>query len=246
MSQLRVLRVVLQGLPCPRALSRCIAPSRPTYCRLVWQHGFHTSQRTQAKNKVKKGDAPVVSNGATAQEFNAEALESSCKLAISKLQKEIQDLKAGRQNPNILNNLKIASENTTLSTLATVSQKNPKTFLVTVYDPVHVKDISSAIASSVQNLNPQPVPNNPTQLLINIPKDSSSARAEKVKLLAHKAEQTRTQIRFVRGDALKTIKKSQASKDEQKRDEKAVGSLIDKFGKEIDSIALGAKKEMES
>lgn len=219
---------------------RCIIPN---------VQNFSAAAFTLAKNKVKKGAAShetQANNSDNVLVFDKSKLETSCSSVIAKLQKELQELRAGRQNPSILNNLKISSENTILSTLAAVTQKNPKTFLVTVYDPNHVKHISAAIASSGQNLNPQPVPNNPAQLTINIPKDSSSAKAEKVKALGQKAEQAKVQIRFLRGDAIKGIKKSSGSDDIQKKDEKTVGTIVDKFGKEIDKLLEGAKRDMDA
>lgn len=211
-------------------------------------NNFSSRLSLYAKNKAKKGSSSISSDtqGDEEQQFDRSKLEASCDKVIKKLQKEIQDLKAGRQNPNILNSLKVPAENATLSQLAAVSQKNPKTFIVTVFDPAHVKHISSAIASSGQNLNPQSVPNNPTQLVINIPKDSASAKVEKVKSLQQTAEQARIQIRSIRGDTLKSIKKNGGSTDERRNDEKTVGTIIDKFGKDIDNSAMSAKKDLES
>lgn len=210
------------------------------------KRSFNSSASLQAKNKTKKGDTAALTSSVLGDTtgFDKSTLEQSCTSTLSKLQKELQDLKSGRQDPNILNHLKIPSENTILSTLATVSQKNPKTFLVTVYDPIHVKHVSSAIAGSNQNFNPQPVPNNPTQLTINIPKDSSSARAEKVKVIGQKTEQAKVQIRHHRGDALKVIKKSESSKDERKQEEKEVQEVIERFGKEVDKLTETVKKDL--
>lgn len=241
----------LVRLRCERQFPRC----SPT--RVVFQSNQHaatiakarclsTTRPDLAKGKAKKGgssnNASQQTDGPSAASFDHKAFEASCGNIIARLQKDLQDLKAGRQNPNILNNIKIPSEDTTLNTLAVVTQKNPKTFLITIYDPAHVKAISSAIASSGQNLNPQPVANNPVQLTVSIPKDSSSARAERQKVLGQKAEQARIQVRALRADALKRVKRSGASDDGQKAEEKTIGATVDRFGKEIDTIA---KKELD-
>lgn len=218
------------------------------YIPIKHARSFSNAIGLLAKNKLHKDAAesrPEVGGGDKGA-FDQTKLESDCESTVKKLQKDIQDLKAGRRNPDKLNNLKIPSQKTILSTLAAVTQKNPKTYVVTVFDPVHVKHVSSAIAGSGENFNPQPVPNNPTQLTINIPQDSSSAKSEKVKTLQQKAEQARVHIRAIRGEQLKDVKKSQGSKDEKRKDEKTVGSIIERFGKEIDALVSNAKKDLES
>lgn len=177
----------------------------------------------------------------TDKAFDKADLEASCKAAVTKLQKDIAGIKQGKQNPSILNNLKIPPQNTTLGVLANVAQKNPKTFLVTVYDPAHVKFISSAIASSGNNFNPQPVPNNTQQLTINIPKESTSNKAERIKLVTAKIEVAKTTIRHARADSMKLIK-SDISTDSQKRDERVLSTILESTTKEIDRLLELAKR----
>lgn len=216
-------------------------------CMLCSQRRLFSITAIDYAKKSKREDKTAVRDKQPKddKEFDKSTLETNCLSVVSKLQKEITELKQGRHNPAVLNNLKISAEHTTLGKLADVSQKNPKTFLVTVYDPAHVKAVSAAIASSGQNFNPQPVPNNNQLLTINIPKDSSSGKAEKVKLLLAKAEHARTSIRHLRGESLKIIKSNGMSDDSQKRDEKDVGTVIDRLGKEIDKLVDNTKKDID-
>lgn len=219
-----------------RALGRC-----PRCLLLKVTRGLSTSSTIYAKKAKKEIVSPKQVTDAS---FDKDALESECSSAVTKLQKEIADIKQGRQNPAILNNLKIPQHDCKLSDIAAVSQKNQKTFSVLVYDTADVKYVSAAIASSGQNLNPQAVPNNAQMLTIAIPRDSDSVRADKLKLLGTRTEQCRTAIRHRRAEAMKLVKSINDSTDVQKKQEKEITGIIERFTKQLDGMLDKAKMEI--
>lgn len=213
------------------------------------RHAFSTTFSLQAKNKSKaKSSAPSPSeDSASTSTILDSALadaEAAVEVVMKKLNEQIKHLKAGRQNPSRLKNLKIPGEDTILSTLAAVTQKNPKTFLVTVYDPAHVKQISSVIASSGQNFNPQPVPNNPTQLTINIPSESALAIGQKVKQLNEHGLKAKDAVRHARGNGIRAIRASKATNDQMSVVEKKVHALSSTSTSGIDKLVDDTRKAM--
>ncbi|CCG83788.1 protein of unknown function [Taphrina deformans PYCC 5710] len=240
-----------------------VKPARITRCARVYQHikrehqrhAFSTTIAPQAKNKNKgKSESASSSTSPSGDSSSLGALlnstivdaEAATQAAVHKLNEQVKQLRAGRQDPGKLKNLLIPGEDTTLGSLAAVTQKNPKTFLVTVYDPAHVKQISSAIASSGQNFNPQPVPNNPMQLTINIPSESAIALGQKVKLLNELGVKAKDAVRHARGNAIRAIRASGGSIDQMTPIEKKVHALVTKHNTGIDKVVEDNRKAIGS
>lgn len=210
--------------------------------------GFTTTPLSLAKKGKKGGSEPAQSASSDqGPSFDRSALDSSCDTILKQLQKDLGDLKQGRTNPKILNNLRVSSDTldkVPLSSLAAVTQRDPRTLLVTVYDPADVRAVQRTIQEANLNFNPQPVPKNDAQLAIALPRVTQEVRREQQAHMVKRAEAAKTQLRNTRADAMKAIKKSQTSEDERKRQEKEVTAVLEKHGKSIDQLLEQAKQAL--
>jgi ribosome recycling factor len=210
------------------------------------RHLSLTRPLLKKKDNAKKANAPAKSSPSTgAAGMDMTKLEAACSDAHQKLTRALQEIKMGRDNVETIAAIKMPVTKEFLSAYADVIQRDPRTYLVTVFDLDHVKDVMSAITQANMGLNPQPVPKNPHQVTVPIPPSTNDFKTEQVRRIMKKYEVFKGSVRALRNDWLKRIQKSGASKDEIKDNERDVTSVLERAAKEAERLFEAAKADVK-
>ena len=174
--------------------------------------------------------------------------------AADKMQKTIDalastylTLKAGRANPHMLDKLSADyyGTPTPINQMAAISAPEPRTLLVTPWDPGALKDIEKAIMASNLGLNPS---NDGKAIRLIIPQLTEERRKELVKLVGKEAEDCKVALRNIRRNAMEDIKKQEKDKniteDDVKDGEKLVQKTLDDNIKKVDEMMKEKEKEI--
>lgn len=159
---------------------------------------------------------------------------------------ELAGIRAGRANPALIEHIPVSvyGSQMKLNELGNISAPQPSLLTVQVWDASILNDVIKAIQQANLGLNPA---NEGTLIRLPIPPLTQERRAEFIKLLHQKIEETHVAIRQIRQDFRNEWKKEQESgqfgEDEFFRREKILQELIDKKIAEIES--LGKAKEAE-
>ena len=175
-----------------------------------------------------------------------ENLKEKIEKSIVVLKEELAAVRAGRANPGILD--KIAVEYygvpTPLKGLANISVPDPRTILISPFDPKAVPDIEKAINLANIGINPS---NDGKAIRLSVPEVTEERRKELTKSVKKLGENDKVAIRNLRRDANDQLKKMQKAgeitEDDLAQDEKVVQKMIDDAIKEIDEIVK--KKEAD-
>lgn len=166
---------------------------------------------------------------------------------IAALESELASVRAGRANPAVLDKVTVDyyGSPTPVNQVATVSSPEARTLLIQPWDKTLLKPIEKAIQTSDIGINPQ---NDGICLRLNFPPLNEERRRELGKLIFKYAEESKVAIRSIRRDALEKIKdmkkKSEITEDDQKKAEKRMQDLTDKFCKTADEVAAAKEKEI--
>ncbi|GME70144.1 unnamed protein product [Ambrosiozyma monospora] len=149
------------------------------------------------------------------------SLETSFKKTLELYNKKITEIKMGKANPTIFNNLMITidKKDYPFTDLAAASLQN-KNLTVTVFDPNNAKRIISAILAANLGLTPELDPKNNQSLKIKNPLTSSKdVKAKQLKELKEafdnhaKNNSSSHSLVSLRGKVVKDLKKVEGSKD---------------------------------
>ncbi|HEX6593929.1 MAG TPA: ribosome recycling factor [Bacillota bacterium] len=166
--------------------------------------------------------------------------------AIQAYSKNLATVRAGRANPNILDNVFVEyyGAPTPLNQLASVSAPEARLLVITPYDKSALGDIERAIQKADLGFFPS---NDGNVVRISIPALTEERRKELVKVVGKYAEEARVQIRNVRRDGNDQLKKAEKNgditEDELRAYQDDVQKETDKFINEVDELAQ--KKEEE-
>ena len=105
--------------------------------------------------------------------------------------------------------------------------------LVTPYDPGNIQAIEAAIRKD-QNLGLNPADDGKV-IRVPIPALTEERRKEIVKMAEGKAEEARIQLRKIRDEGRKDLKKAELAEDAKKRDEKELDEMAKKFSEQIET-----------
>lgn len=166
--------------------------------------------------------------------------------ALEHLKTELQGVRTGRANPAMVENVSIEvyGSNMRLRDLASITAPEPRQILIQPFDG----QTTNSIAKSIEKANLGFMPNiDGTLIRINIPPMDKTLRERMVKMIHESREKAKVVIRNLRRDANDRIrdqkKAGEVTEDIQKKEEKRIQELTDKFCKEADDIA--AHKEVE-
>jgi len=175
--------------------------------------------------------------------FIVDSAKESMDQAITHLEKEILNIRAGKANPIMLSGVKVDYYGTLtpLSQVANISTPDARTLTVQPWEKNIIGDIEKAILIANLGLNPM---NNGESIIINIPALTEERRRDLAKLAKSEAENAKIGIRSARKDANDEIKKSEASEDIQKNYEIDIQNLTDQYIKNVDEIFSIKEKEI--
>ena len=158
---------------------------------------------------------------------------------IDVFSKELNSLRTGRANANMLDLLKVDvyGQKMPINQLGTITTPEPRTINIQVWDLNNVGLIDSAIKKSELGLNPQI----DGQLIrLPIPELSEERRNEMKKIVKSMGEKCKISIRNIRREAndelKKLLKKKEISEDEEKNLKKMFKYL------QINILKLSMKK----
>ena len=165
--------------------------------------------------------------------------------AIENMEKRFTNVRAGRANPRILDNVmvKYYGIETPLIQLATVSVPEARQLVIKPFDKSCIPDIEKGIFEANIGLTPN---NNGETIMLIIPELTEERRREYVKEAKAISEEGKIALINIRQDANNSIKKSEVPEDEQKRACDEVQELINKYNKVVDEkLKLKEKELME-
>lgn len=174
-------------------------------------------------------------------------IENKMKNAIEHFKVELRNLRTGRANPAVLDNVivDVYGSDMRLKDIAQVSVSDSRQLLVSPYDPQTAGSIAKGIERA--NLNLMAIVDGHV-VRIPVPPLTEEIRRDTVKLGKKKAEDTKVQLRDIRRKGNDLIKKQKADneipEDMQKKMEKQIQELTDKFCKEVDTLFSQKEKDI--
>lgn len=166
---------------------------------------------------------------------------------VSVLRSEINSVRAGRANPQLLDSIRVDyyGTPTPISQVGNVSAPEPRLLVISPWDNKLIPLIEKAIRVSDLGINPI---NDGKVIRLAVPELTEERRKELVKNVHKLGEEARVAIRNVRRDANDGLKKLQKSseitEDELKRFEDDIQKMTDRYGKIIEDILKEKEKEM--
>ncbi|KAG0190598.1 hypothetical protein DFQ28_001805 [Apophysomyces sp. BC1034] len=198
--------------------------------------------RWYAKKTNKKKGAATEENDtvAEAKQFDSKQLDERMVNSINTLKEHLASMRVGRANPALLDTVRVRIENAnySLRDLAQVTIRDPQTLM-------YLSAVDKGIREAGINLNP--VIDNKI-IRVPIPKPTKESRDKMAKLANQSGEQAKGKIRSLRQDGMKQLKHDAKlqSADENKKLEKAVQTMTDKYNKTIDELIKSKIKEIQS
>ena len=167
--------------------------------------------------------------------------------SISSLKKDINTLRTGRANINMLDNVKVDvyGQLMPLDQLATISVPEARLISIQVWDKANTVLIESAIQKSELGINPQI---DGQIIRLRIPDLTEDRRKDLIKILKNMGEKGKVAIRNIRREANEEIKKKlkdkQISEDDNKNFEKNIQKITDSNIENIEKILSEKEKEI--
>lgn len=174
-------------------------------------------------------------------------LEERSKKTISVLKEDLNTVRAGRANPALLDKVSVQyyGSPTPLKNLSNISTPDPRTLLITPFDPKSISEIEKAINIANIGINPS---NDGKCIRLVIPPVTEDRRKELTKTVKKMGEDSKVAIRNLRRDANDHLKKMEKNheitEDESKKALDDVQKATDKVIKEIDEIVAAKEKEI--
>mgnify|MGYP000870729532 CR=1 FL=1 len=172
--------------------------------------------------------------------------EDKMKKTVSVYKEELQGIRAGRANPQLLDKISVDyyGQPTPLKQVASVAAPEPRLLAIQPWDPKLIPLIEKEILKSDLGINPS---NDGKIIRLAIPQLTEERRVDLTKLVRKNAENSKVAIRNIRRDSIDQIKRMEKNKelteDDRKQAEDEIQKITDNYIKEIDSIT--EKKEEE-
>lgn len=174
-------------------------------------------------------------------------LEDKSKKTISVLKEDLNTVRAGRANAALLDKVTVDyyGSPTPLKNLANISVPDPRTLLITPFDPKSIGDIEKGINIANIGINPS---NDGKCVRLVVPQVTEERRKELTKTVKKMGEERKVAIRNLRRDANDELKKMEKAhtitEDELKKALDDIQKATDKTIKEIDDIVAAKDKEI--
>ena len=166
---------------------------------------------------------------------------------LAHLAEEFDAVRAGRANPKVLDRITVEyyGQVTPLNGVATISSPDARTLVVQPWDTQLLKEIQKAIQTSDLGITPQ---NDGRVIRLIFPQLTEERRKDLTKQVKKYAEEAKVAMRNIRRDGMDYVKKlkkdSAITEDEQKKAEKDLQDMLDKFIKKVDDALAVKEKEL--
>ena len=163
------------------------------------------------------------------------------------LSEDFDAVRAGRANPKVLDRITVSyyGQETALNGVASISSPDARTLVIQPWDTQLLKDIQKAVLASDLGINPQ---NDGRMIRLIFPQLTEERRRELTKQVKKYAEDAKVAMRNIRRDGIDYVKKlkknSEITEDDQKKAEKDLQDLLDKFIKKADEALAAKEKEL--
>ena len=175
------------------------------------------------------------------------SLEERIESTKSHLKENLNTVRAGRANPALLDKVMVNyyGSPTPLKALANVSVPDPRTLMISPFDPKSVSDIERAINEANIGINPA---NDGKVIRLAIPQLTEERRKELTKVVKNYGEEAKVAVRNRRrdeNDALKKMQKDgELTEDDLKEELDDVQKKVEAAIKDIDAIIADKDKEL--
>lgn len=180
-------------------------------------------------------------------DFDMKGLEAKIEKSVHVLKEDLGTVRAGRANAALVDKVMVEyyGTPTPLKALANISVPEPRTLLISPFDPKSIPDIEKGI--NVANIGINPV-NDGKAIRLQIPQVTEERRKELSKVVKKMGEDTKVAVRNLRRDANDKVKKLEKSGDFTEDDAKStlddIQKTIDKAVKDIDEVVVAKEKEI--
>ena len=163
------------------------------------------------------------------------------------LKENLNTVRAGRANPALLDKVMVNyyGSPTPLKALANISVPDPRTLLVSPFDPKSISDIERGINEANIGINPA---NDGKVIRLAIPQLTEERRKELTKIVKNYGEEAKVAVRNLRRDVNDELKKAEKAgeltEDDLKDELEETQKTIEKAIKDIDSIIADKEKEL--
>ncbi|MGC2872615.1 ribosome recycling factor [Ihubacter sp. mB4P-1] len=175
------------------------------------------------------------------------SLEERIAKSISVLKDDLNTVRAGRANPALLDKVAVDyyGTPTPLKNLSNISVPDPRTLMITPFDPKSIVDIEKAINVAGIGITPS---NDGKCIRLAIPQLTEERRKELTKTTKKMGEDAKVAIRNLRREANDTLKKQEKdgelTEDDLKKELDSVQKTVEKAVKDIDDIIAAKDKEI--
>ncbi|MFD1314305.1 ribosome recycling factor [Namhaeicola litoreus] len=166
-------------------------------------------------------------------QFVLDSVEEQMSKAISHLEYEFTNIRAGKASPIMLKSVMVNyyGASTPLSQVANVNTLDAHTLTVQPWEKSMIQEIEKGIQNANLGFNPM---NNGESIIINVPVLTEERRRDLVKQAKALSELAKVSIRNDRKEANNELKKLDISEDLRKNAEVDVQELTDKYSKIVD------------
>ena len=168
---------------------------------------------------------------------------------LEHLGEDFDAVRAGRANAKVLDRISVEyyGSETPLNGVATISSPDARTLVITPWDTKLLKEIQKAIQMSDLGINPQ---NDGRVIRLIFPQLTEERRKELSKQVKKYAEDAKVAMRNIRRDGMDYVKKlkknNEITEDDQRKAEKDLQDMLDKYIKKVDAALAAKDKELMS
>ena len=168
--------------------------------------------------------------------------------AIGVLKDDLGGIRTGRATPALLSRIVVDYYGTQvpIQQLASFSVPEPRTLMVTPYDPNAISSMEKAIMASDLGITPG---NDGTVIRLSFPPLTEERRKELIKLVHHRGEEGRVAVRNIRRHSKDELEKLERegtiSEDDLVRAERELQKLTDKHISDIDEVVAHKDTELK-
>ena len=168
---------------------------------------------------------------------------------LEHLGEDFDAVRAGRANAKVLDRISVEyyGSETPLNGVATISSPDARTLVITPWDTKLLKEIQKAIQMSDLGINPQ---NAGRVIRLIFPQLTEERRKDLSKQVKKYAEDAKVAMRNIRRDGMDYVKKlkknNEITEDDQKKAEKDLQDMLDKYIKKVDAALAAKDKELMS
>ena len=173
--------------------------------------------------------------------------EKRMKKTVESLRHEMAKIRTGRANASLLDHVQVDyyGHLTPLTQVASISNSDSRTLLVTPFEKSMVAAIEKAILTANLGLNPATAG---SAIRVPMPALTEERRKEMIRIVRGEAEQGRVSVRNVRRDAnnqLKDLVKDKSiAEDDERRASDLIQKLTDKYIAEVDGVLTEKEKDL--